>query len=60
MFDTLLAIVGSAAFVGALGWAIQVSNRLSVVETERDGLKELIEEKFEGVYRRLDSIEDKM
>lgn len=56
MLDIFAGLLGTALF-GALGWAVQLSNRVSVVEAEHEGLKELIEAKFDGVYQRLDRIE---
>lgn len=54
--DAVLAAV-SLVSVGALGWAFSLAERMSVVETEYEGLKELISARFDGVDQRLTRIE---
>lgn len=57
--DAILATV-SLLSIGCLGWAVQLSSRLSVVETEYEGLKELINSQFAGTNQRLERIERSM
>lgn len=57
--DAILGVATLAGF-GALGWALQLSERITVVEVEYEGLKALINEKFDGVNGRLDRIEEKL
>lgn len=59
MLETVVGILG-AAVLGVFGWAFQLSNRVSVIETEYNGLQELINTRFAEVNRRLDRIEDKL
>ncbi len=56
MVEGIIGILGTA-LIAAFGWAVQLSGRVSSLETENEGLKELIVEKFNGVYQRLDRIE---
>lgn len=57
--DAILGVV-SLISVAALGWAFSLAERMSVVETEYDGLKELINARFDGVDQRLKRIEQSM
>lgn len=59
MLEALLGIVGTA-FLAMFGWVVQLGTRVSVVETELEGLNTLINSKFEETYRRLDRIEQAM
>lgn len=59
MLEAVVSFLGVAT-LAIFGWAFQLSNRVSVVETENEGLKELINTKFDEVNRRLDRIEDKL
>lgn len=54
--DAVLAAV-SLVSAGALGWAFSLAERMSVVETEYIGLKELINARFDSVEQRLTRIE---
>lgn len=56
MLETLVGIFG-AAFLGAIGWAVQISSRISTIETKHPSLIELIETRFDAVDQRLDRIE---
>lgn len=59
MLEAIVTFLG-AALLGVFGWAFQISNKISVIEAEYEGLRELINEKFKGVNDRLDRIEDKL
>jgi plastocyanin domain-containing protein len=59
MLETAVGILGTAV-IGVFGWAFQLSNRVSVIEAENEGLRELINTKFAEVNRRLDRIEEKL
>lgn len=59
MLETLVSILG-LAFLGVFGWTIQLGSRVTAIETQQTGLKELINEKFNEVNRRLDRIETSM
>lgn len=57
--DAILGVV-SILSVGSIGWAFNLAQRLSVIETEYDGLKDLINVQFDGVNQRLGRIETAM
>ncbi len=59
MLEAIIGVMGTA-FLAVLGWAIQLSGEVKVIKAEHDGLKELIESKFDGVNQRLDRIEKAM
>ena len=59
MLEAFVSVLGMA-FLGIFGWVIQLGNRVSVVETENKGLRELINTRFDGVDGRLDRIERSM
>lgn len=56
MLEAIVGVLG-VGLLGVIGWAIQLGNRVSVVESQRNDLLVLINSKFEEVYRRLDRIE---
>ena len=56
MLETLVGIFG-AAFIGAIGWAVQISSRVSTIETKHPDLVELLETRFDDIDRRLERIE---
>jgi hypothetical protein len=62
IISTFNAVDGflGAAFIGAIGWIIALGNRVSVIEAENKGLRELIESRFDSVEGRLDRIERSM
>lgn len=57
---TIISILGSGAFIGALGWILQLGGRVTVLETQQPDLKELINSQFADVARRLGRIEKAM
>lgn len=57
--EAILGTMG-AGFLAVLGWAYTLSNRVLIVETEYEGLKDLINAKFESVEERLERIENGM
>lgn len=59
MLEAAVTTLG-LAFLGVFGWTVQLGNRVSVVEAENQGLKELMITKFAEVNRRLGRIEDKL
>lgn len=56
MLETLIGIF-STAFFAAFGWAIHISNRVAIVETQKQDLVTLVESRFDDVDRRLERIE---
>lgn len=56
MLEGLVSVLG-LMFVGVFGWTIQLGNRVTAIETQQTGLRELINERFSEVNRRLDRIE---
>lgn len=54
--DALLGVISVVSF-GCLGWAFNLAQRISVIETEYEGLKDLINVQFDGVNQRLGRIE---
>jgi hypothetical protein len=60
---TVLSIVG-AALLALIGWAFQISNKVAVLEADRDSLREYIklifDIRFDEVTRRLDKIDHKL
>ena len=59
MLEALVSILG-LMFIGVFGWTIQLGNRVTAVETQQAGLKELINQRFDEVNRRLARIEKGM
>lgn len=59
MLEGIVGILGTA-FLAVVGWALHLSTRVSVLETQSEGLKELLEVKFDEVNRRLGRIERAM
>ena len=59
MLETIVTIL-SAATLAVLGWAFQISDRMTTIEQDHKGLRELINQRFNEVDRRLESIEDKL
>jgi hypothetical protein len=64
MFETILLFLGSGAFVGIIGWAVQLNSRVSVIESQWKDLEtfldRIMDSKFEDIARRLDRIERSM
>lgn len=59
MLETVTSIIGTVV-IGIVGWAFQLSNKVSVIEAEYEGLQKLINAQFAEVNRRLGRIEDKL
>jgi tRNA A58 N-methylase Trm61 len=61
--STLLGLWGTA-LLGVMAWAVKLSNRVAVLEADKDSLKDSIREildlRFQDVNRRLDRIENKI
>jgi hypothetical protein len=57
MWEIIAGLMGTAIF-GALGWAVNLSSRVTVIETQQMDLRTLIESRFEEVNRRLEKIEN--
>lgn len=60
MLQVIVGILSSGLFIGALGWILQLGNRVTTLEIHQPDLKELINVQFEDVSRRLDRIERAM
>lgn len=56
MLEAVVTVLGTALF-GVVGWAFQLSNRVSVVEVQRADLEKLINARFDDMARRLGRIE---
>jgi hypothetical protein len=52
-------LLGTALF-GIIAWAVKMSNRVAVLESDKVSLKELLEEKLENIVLRLVRIERKV
>lgn len=59
MLDSITTLLGGAV-LGVFAWAFHLGNRVSVLETQRDSIRELIETRFDEVERRLVRIERAM
>jgi hypothetical protein len=59
MLEAIVGVLGTA-FIGTLGWAVQLSSRVSQIETRHEDLLTLINSRFDEVSRRLDRIERAM
>lgn len=59
MIETVLGILGTA-FIGVIGWTVQLGSRVSVLESRHVDLMTLINTQFREVNRRLDRIERAM
>ncbi len=57
MTETIVGLLG-AAFIGVAGWAVQIGNRMGIVESETKSLVTLINSRFDEVNRRLENIEE--
>lgn len=56
MLEYLIGFLGTA-LLGVIGWAFQLSSRVSVLEQQHVDLKELINTRFDSVDIRLERIE---
>lgn len=56
MLTTLISIFSVAVF-GAIGWAVQLSNRVSATEQGQEDVKDLINARFDELDRRLEKME---
>lgn len=59
MLETLLGILGTV-MLAVVGWAFQLSNRVTKLEAKEESVKSYLDTKFEEVNRRLDRIERKI
>ena len=59
MLEAIVGFLGTA-FLGVIGWILHLGTRVTVIETQYEGLKDLIEVKFDEVNRRLGRIEHAM
>lgn len=70
MLEAAIGVLG-AAMLGVIGWAFSLSNRVAVLEADKESLQklidtrmasmsELIKEKLEGMAYRLARIEAKL
>jgi hypothetical protein len=60
MYSVILAIISSGAFLAVVGWAANIGNRVTKIETRQEDLPALITAKFDAVEQRLDRIERAM
>lgn len=56
MLELIIGFLGTA-FIGVFGWITHLGNRVSILETERKNIADLIELRFHEVNRRLDRLE---
>lgn len=59
MLEAATATLGLAV-LGIFGWAFQVSNRVSVLETRYEDLVVLINEKFDGLDPKFTAVTDRL
>jgi hypothetical protein len=59
MLEEIVSFLGVAT-LAVFGWAFTLSNRVTKIEAEQEGLRELINNRFIEVNRRLDNIEEKL
>ena len=59
MWETITGVIATMSFA-VLGWAVSLTNRVSVLESRDKDFVTLIESKFTEVNRRLDRIEKAM
>ena len=59
MLEAVVTFLGTA-FLGALGWIFHLGTRVAIIETQYEGLQELINTRFDEVNRRLERIEHSM
>lgn len=57
--ETILSVV-STVCLATVGWAFSLNAKVAVLEEKEQGLRELIESRFDGVDQRLDRIERSM
>jgi len=57
MLSTIVGVL-STAFIGLLGWAVQLHTRVASLEAKDGALRELLESKFAEINRRLERIEN--
>jgi hypothetical protein len=60
MIEIISTIAGSGAFIAVVGWAYTLGNRVTKVETQHEGIEELINARFDAVEHRLERIERSM
>jgi hypothetical protein len=56
---TILTIVGTA-LLAVIAWAFKISNKVAVLEADKNSLKEFIKQIFDELTRRLDRIDRKL
>lgn len=56
MLEAVTSLLG-AGLLGVVGWAFQLSNRVSVIEANYDSLERLLEAKLSPIHQRLERIE---
>jgi hypothetical protein len=57
MLTVILSVLSSGAFIASVGFIYQLGTRVTAIEAKDPLLKELMEEKFDEIARRLDRIE---
>jgi hypothetical protein len=55
--EALIGILGTG-LLGVIGWAVQIHSRVAVLEANYENLKELLENRFDEIIRRLDRMEN--
>jgi hypothetical protein len=58
MLETIVGIIG-VGLLGVIGWAVQLGNKVAVVETEQANLAKTLEWKLDDIKDRLERIENK-
>lgn len=59
MLEAAVGVLG-VMLTAVIGWAVTMSNRVAVLEADKDSLSVLIQARFDDVTRRLQRIENKM
>lgn len=60
MINAIISSVLGVCMTGVIAWAFNLSNRVAVLEADKVSLKELFEQKFQELSRRLDNIDRKL
>ena len=59
MLEAVVSTLG-VGMLAVFGWAIQLGNRVTTLETRDADLEKLLDAKFQPIYQRLDRIERAM
>lgn len=60
MYNIILGLLSSGAFLAIIGWAANVTTRITKIETKQEDLPELLEAKAEAIMAKFEAIEDRL